>query len=169
MEEMKIIEVNGPRLIIEVEALAKIIWREHYTPIIGAKQVDYMLEQMQSRAAISQQIELEGYHYFLLNDTDGQRVGYFGLVPKAPELFLSKLYVIASERRKGFGKHAIKFVESLARARGFSKVFLIVNKHNTGSIAAYKKLGFVITGSVVTDVGEGFFMDDYRMEKAVVS
>lgn len=167
MELMKIINVNGPRLIIEVEALAKTIWREHYTPIIGVKQVDYMLEQMQSRAAISLQIEQEGYKYYLLTDTGGQRIGYVGVEPKPTEFFLSKLYITAAQRGHGFGRRAVEFVESQAQDKGLSKVALIVNKRNTGSIAAYKKLGFVITGSVVTDVGEGFFMDDYRMEKKI--
>lgn len=167
IETIKIIKVNSPPLIAEVEALAKTIWREHYSPIIGAEQVDYMLEQMQSRAAITRQIEHEGYHYFLLTDMDGQRIGYIGVEPKPAELFLSKLYIAAAQRGRGFGRRAVEFVESQAQDKGLSKVALIVNKRNTGSIAAYKKLGFVITGSVITDVGEGFFMDDYRMEKVI--
>lgn len=29
----------------EIADLAKIIWNEHFTPIIGQKQVDYMVEK----------------------------------------------------------------------------------------------------------------------------
>jgi hypothetical protein len=29
----------------------------------------------------------------------------------------------------------------------------------------YEKVGFVISDSVVKDIGEGFIMDDYQMEK----
>ncbi|NCB47474.1 GNAT family N-acetyltransferase, partial [bacterium] len=29
----------------ELAGLAETIWREHYTPIIGAEQVEYMLER----------------------------------------------------------------------------------------------------------------------------
>jgi hypothetical protein len=36
---------------------------------------------------------------------------------------------------------------------------------NRGAINAYKRWGFRITDEVVADIGEGFVMDDYRMEK----
>ena len=42
---------------------------------------------------------------------------------------------------------------------------LSVNKHNTRAIAAYRRNGFVIAESVVTDIGGGFVMDDYVMAK----
>ena len=36
--------------------LADIIWKEHYIPIIGIPQVDYMLKKFQSAKAIKEQI-----------------------------------------------------------------------------------------------------------------
>jgi hypothetical protein len=44
---------------------------------------------------------------------------------------------------------------------------LTVNKYNTSSIKAYLALGFSVTDAVVTDIGEGYSMDDYVMEKTV--
>ena len=52
-----------------VESLAREIWTEHYTPIIGKLQVDYMLDRFQSRQAIAQQIR-EGVLYFLIQEDD---------------------------------------------------------------------------------------------------
>ena len=40
---------------------------------------------------------------------------------------------------------------------------LSVNKRNAKAIAAYQKNGFGITESVVTDIGNGFVMDDFIM------
>jgi hypothetical protein len=40
-----------------------------------------------------------------------------------------------------------------------------VNKANARAIMAYKRNGFVITESVITDIGGGFVMDDYVMAK----
>jgi diphthamide synthase (EF-2-diphthine--ammonia ligase) len=51
MNEVKVISVSGDYLIGIVESLAKEIWIEHYTPIIGRPQVDYMLENFQSSQA----------------------------------------------------------------------------------------------------------------------
>ena len=148
-----------------VARLAHEIWNQHFIPIIGKAQVDYMLEKFQSKRAISEQIE-SGYSYYLLK-ADSDHVGYMGICPKEDELFLSKLYIRASQRGKGFGREAIGFLEDLARERGLSKITLTVNKNNTDSIKAYEEFGFTNLGVFVQDIGGGFVMDDYKMEKVV--
>lgn len=65
--------------ISEVAQLAREIWQEHYLPIIGQDQVDYMLEKFQSRDAITRQIA-QKYEYYLVLDR-GQSAGYVGVVP----------------------------------------------------------------------------------------
>jgi ribosomal protein S18 acetylase RimI-like enzyme len=167
VEKPKIVKVSDKNLIAVVETLAHNIWREYFTPIIGSPQVEYMLEKFQSRRALLSQIEIEGYLYYLFKDENDNWAGYFAVVPQKKELFLSKLYVTAENRRKGYGRRALEFVEALARDNGLSKITLTVNKNNSDSINAYKKLGFVITNSLVTDIGDGFVMDDYKMEKAI--
>ena len=47
---------------------------------------------------------------------------------------------------------------------GFKKMWLTVNKGNENAIAAYLKLGFVRSGELLTDIGNGYVMDDYTME-----
>jgi ribosomal protein S18 acetylase RimI-like enzyme len=126
-----------------------------------------MLEKSQSHYAILNQIEKDGFIYYLLEEKNGNHVGYFAVVPRPKDLLLSKLYVTAENRRKGYARYALEFIETLARNKGLSKITLTVNKNNTGSINAYKKLGFVIIGSLVTDIGDDFVMDDYKMEKAI--
>lgn len=167
MGEIKIVKVSNDNFISVVETLAYSIWREHFTPIIGRPQVEYMLEKFQSKAAILDQIEKQGYLYYLFEDGNGNWTGYCAVVAQPEELFLSKLYVTAENRRRGFGRRALEFIETLASDNGLSKITLTVNKNNTGPINAYKKLGFVITDSVVTDIGGGFVMDDYKMQKNI--
>ena len=166
MSELTIIEVSGVNL-SAVENLALDIWREHFNPIIGRPQVDYMLEKFQSAAAIRDQIENQGFLYYLFEDEKERYIGYCAVVPRPDELFLSKLYFNAENRRRGFGRRALEFIESIARDKRLSKITLTVNKNNTGPINAYKKLGFVITDSLVTDIGSGFVMDDYKMTKCL--
>lgn len=167
MKKIKIVKVSDKNLIPVVENLAHSIWREYFPPIIGSPQVEYMLEKFQSKQALLNQIEKDGFIYYLLEDKNGNRAGYFAIVPQQEELFLSKLYVTAENRRKGYARCALKFIEALARDTGLSKITLTVNKNNTDAINAYKKLGFVITDSFVTDIGDGFVMDDYKMEKVI--
>jgi len=168
MEKVKIIKVSDGDLIAEVERLADSIWHEHYTPIIGTAQVEYMLKKIQSKGAISNQINKEGYLYYLLRDKNGRWIGYFAVVPRQTELFLSKFYIRYENRGKGYGKDAMEFIKSTAKDKGLAKIVLVTNKKNINSINAYKRLGFTITAPVVTDIGDGFVMDDYKMELHVL-
>lgn len=162
---LKFIQVLNRDQITIVESLAKEIWSEHFTPIIGKGQVDYMLDRFQTAEAVSGQIR-EGFLYFLIYTGD-EAAGYMAARPDEDEMFLSKLYVRFSCRSMGYGKKAVEYIECLAREKGLTKISLTVNKNNTGSIRAYEKMGFRNVGSVVQDIGGGFVMDDYRMEKGV--
>ena len=163
--EMIIEELSNEAQIEIVAKLAFEIWNEHFTPIIGKAQVDYMVEKFQSKRAISEQIE-EGYSYYLLK-ADGDYIGYTGICPKEDELFLSKLYIRASQRGKGHGRKVVEFLEEIAREKKLRKITLTVNRNNTDTIHAYEKFGFTNEGPVVQDIGSGFVMDDFKMEKVV--
>jgi ribosomal protein S18 acetylase RimI-like enzyme len=149
-----------------VESLAKEIWTEHYVPIIGKAQVDYMLDRFQSRESISDQIR-SGFLYFLIKE-DNKFIGYIGVQPKSDELFLSKIYIRSSERGKGHGKKAIQFIEKLSKEKGLRKIALTVNKNNRVAIKAYEKLGFKNLGSIIQEIGDGFIMDDFKMQKTLL-
>lgn len=164
---MTIIEVSTENQITIIESLAREIWTEHYVPIIGRDQVEYMLARYQSKQAINEQIA-SGVLYFLIEETHAF-IGYIAVQPRGDGLFLSKIYMQSSRRAKGYGKKAIQFVERLARERGLRKIVLTVNKNNTGAIRVYEKSGFKNAGSLVQDIGGGFVMDDYAMEKTVAN
>ncbi len=151
---------------IILESLAREIWEEHYTPIIGKDQVDYMLDKFQSAQAISKQIKTEGYIYYLAK-VGNDYIGYIGVKPKENELFLSKIYVKALYRGKGYGKALMNIIIETAEKKKLASITLTVNKNNLNSIRAYKKMGFKRIDSIVTDIGNGFVMDDYIMEKVI--
>src|SRR5512143_275238 len=88
------LEVSTDNQIEIVASLAREIWTEHYIPIIGKEQVDYMLDRFQSKHAISEQIRT-GVLYFLMEE-DNEFIGYIAVQPKGVELFLSKIYVKSS-------------------------------------------------------------------------
>lgn len=148
-----------------ITALAKLIWTEHYTSIIGEQQVAYMLDKFQSLPAIEEQVNQGNSYYLILHQE--RDAGYFSYNIKNGLLFLSKLYVLKEFRGKGLAKMALKFMEEQAKEFSCNKISLTVNKYNTNSIKAYEKMGFKNKEAIVQDIGNGYIMDDYLMEKEI--
>jgi len=157
-----------------VAGLAHRIWTEHYTPIIGSAQVEYMLERFQSAVAIARQIH-EGHQYFLLyphadvstDIANATPAAYLDVVSQFDlgKLFLSKLYVAQEARGRGFGRQLFEYSRELARQQHLSTLYLTVNKFNP-TLHIYLQWGMVNVGPVVRDIGNGFVMDDYQLEMA---
>ena len=146
-----------------VAQLAHTIWNEHYVPIIGQEQVNYMVSNFQSAEAMTNQIHTEGYEYYIISHMY-EPSGYISIKLTCKELFLSKFYIIQEKRGTGLGKEGLKFISDRAKTLGANSIKLTVNKNNTNSIKTYEKMGFINVGSVVADIGEGFVMDDYVMK-----
>ena len=163
---VKALEVKDEQMINKVATLAKEIWEEHYVPIIGQEQVDYMVPKFQSVPAITEQIEEAGYRYFLF-DCEDEPAGYVGFQVRDEAIYLSKLYIRKEFRGKGVGKTAFELVESVGKEEGIPKIWLTVNRNNTGSIAVYLKKGFKKVREEKADIGGGYVMDDYIMEKEI--
>jgi diamine N-acetyltransferase len=149
-----------------VASLAREIWYEYYVPLIGRDQVDYMVAKFQTAEAMWEQVGA-GYEYFLIGRDDAV-IGYFAVqVQPAERLFLSKLYLLGAHRGGGTGRACMEFIERLGQDRGLRVLWLTVNKGNP-SVKAYQRLGFSVAAEIVVDIGGGFVMDDYRMEKELV-
>jgi len=157
---IEIVRVITIAQIEAVAALAAEIWREHYTPIIGADQVEYMIEKFQSKDAIKHQIDSGDLVYYLLYAAR-RSAGYFAIQVRSDEVFLSKLYVARPSRKLGLARMTIDFIKSVAADNCLKRVSLTINKNNRESLAAYERLGFKNEKAVVTDIGNGFYMDDF--------
>ena len=146
-------------------AFAEPIWYEHYSPIIGKQQVEYMLEKFQSSNAIKAQIK-EGYQYYQVS-CETQLVGYFSIqLRKDASLFISKFYLAKEARGQGLGKKMLTYIEELATAAKCKTLDLTVNKYNP-AYKVYLNLGFINQGAAEFDIGNGYIMDDYLMSKPV--
>lgn len=157
-------KVETAAQIRHVADLARDIWTEHYEPIVGLPQVEYMLGRFQSEDAITRQIADESYEYYL-----APGAGYLGIVPE-PEnnrLFLSKIYVRKNQRGTGLGKQFIQLAVERAKAFALPEIWLTVNIHNTATIAFYEHHGFRKAKALATDIGSGYLMDDWHMVKTI--
>jgi diamine N-acetyltransferase len=175
-QAIQFVPVTTPPQLDVIAGLAHEIWYEYYVPLIGRAQVDYMVSRFQSSEAMAQQMR-EDYEYFLIQrgrvqhgpaDGQGRSIGYCAVQsqPAESSLFLSKLYLLRDARGAGTGRECMEFIEQLARRRGLTLIWLTVNKGNP-AVRAYERLGFRIAADLVMDIGGGFFMDDYRMEKSL--
>lgn len=159
--------VETEEQIEQVARIAEPIWYATYEPIIGADAVAYMIDKFQSVPAIHRQLKEEGYVYYLVG-VNGKPVGFIGLVPhKDGKMFLSKLYVQPEYRGHGIPRAAFAFIAKLCREAGLDKIYLTVNKRNTHAIEVYKHYGFYEIDAVVSDIGCGYVMDDYILQKDV--
>jgi ribosomal protein S18 acetylase RimI-like enzyme len=97
---------------------------------------------------------------------EGALVGFsaYGPHPDANALVLHKLYVEAAQRGRGCARKLVEAASEHARANSLVRVILRVNKHNRVAIAAYERMGFSNQGSIVSDIGSGFSMNDYLMK-----
>ena len=141
--------------------LANSIWHEYWKGKLSDLQIDYMIEKFQSKNAILKQLESENYTYYFIKHNN-LIIGYIGVASKEDYLFLSKFYIMKKYRSMGYGTIAFNLLVNLI-SNSSASIRLTVNKYNTPSINAYKKWGFQIVDSVVTDIGQGFVMDDYIM------
>ena len=149
-------------------ALVREIWHQHYPGIITAKQIEYMLEQRYSPDSIRAEIESGAARWVKLL-VNGELGGFASYEADSARraVKLDKLYVHGLFRGRGYGAALARHVEHAARTQGCDHVYLQVNRNNFDSIAVYRRLGFEVMDRVKTDIGGGFYMDDYVMAKDV--
>lgn len=144
--------------IAEMSAVASAIVRDHYDPILGKEQNDYMLGKFQSPEAIREQLE-HGYSYYFVGDK-AHRLGFTAFYPRGDAMYLSKLYLYKDERGKGYSRLILDFIKDKAREEDLSAVELNVNRFNP-SVNIYERLGMRRLRAEKIDIGSGYYMDDY--------
>jgi len=150
--------------VAEVIELAGVIWRHHYPGIISMEQIEYMLAQRYTPAIIRAQLQ-SADAWWDKAELDGGIIGFAQYELYGRSMKLDKLYLHQDSQRRGYGGIMLAHVEEQARSRGCGEVRLNVNKYNVKSIAAYRKNGYEVAQTVVVDIGHGYVMDDYVMEK----
>jgi diamine N-acetyltransferase len=151
----------------EIAALAGVVWRRHYPGIITPAQIEYMLARMYALATLQAELA-RGIRFDRLLE-DGRVVAFSSYGPgRAPRTAkLHKLYVHPDRQRRGHGGRLLAHAQAVLAAEGYAAIELAVNKANQTAIAAYQHHGFTIREAVQVDIGQGFVMDDFVMEKPI--
>ncbi len=149
-----------------IRHLASLIWPVAYAEILSAGQINYMLNAMYNLPALKKQL-LEG-HIFLLAFKDEKPVGFSGISPleKTGYWKLHKLYIVPYKQHTGAGKALLASVYEIMTAQNGTHLKLQVNRENEAR-NFYKKQGFEIISERNVDIGKGFYMNDFIMQKQI--
>lgn len=149
-----------------VQDLIRRIWYPTYENILTDEQSGYMLDQMYSTETLSDQMKHEG-QVFLLVYEDDKPVGFAAFECNyngGTACKLHKIYLLPTMQGRGVGKLLLHEVADRARESGQRTLLLNVNRFNT-AVNFYKGQGFHVIAEEDIDIGNGYFMNDYLMEK----
>ena len=165
---MIVIQRNTDENFTSIRAIAAAVWPIAYSPIMSQEQLDYMMEMMYSITSLQLQAN-EKKHRFILAKEEETVLGFasyeFNCIKK-PKTKIHKIYILTNHQGKGIGKALINFIVDEAKERHQKGLILNVNKKNI-AIRFYESIGFTISNEEVIDIGNGFVMDDFVMEKTI--
>jgi GNAT superfamily N-acetyltransferase len=148
--------------------MAEQVFPETYKNIITPEQCDYMMDMMYSEASLLKQMTEEGHVYQLLS-VDGEPAGYVSVQPIEADVYeLQKIYVLPGFQGHHLGRMlfdaAVDYVKQQHPAP--CRIFLHVNRYNK-AVNFYGHLGLKVAKQGDYDIGHGYFMNDYIMEKNI--
>lgn len=151
-----------------IHDLAHEIWPEAYGEILSGAQLEYMLEEIYSPSSLQNQIGNLN-HSFILIKNEKKFVGFASFSPHVEEsnvFRLNKLYVLPEEQGKHGGKQMLDYITEQIKKEGATSIQLNVNRFNK-AFHFYKKQGFTILREEDIDIGEGYWMNDWILEKKI--
>lgn len=165
---MKITVATKEQLPI-VRDLAYKIWPDTYGAILSKIQLDFMLDKFYSIENLEEQMLLK-HQVFMLIQNDEKYLGFCAYelnIDNSDKTKLHKIYVLPETQGTGVGKLLLEKVEEIAKNAGNSHLILNVNRFNK-ALEFYKYKGFVITEEIDIEIGHGYLMEDYIMEKNLI-
>ena len=161
------VKVETENQIETLTDLAEKIWSNHFGPMFEPKVLEHLINIVQSKQAITDQIK-DGYRYYFIQ-IEKTQVGYFAYKLDKPnrKLFLSKLYITPGQRKKGIGTQVINHLEEICKTHNLSKITLTVLNKNQSAVNAYEKIGFRKTGLIERIFDKDLICNDYEMVKSI--
>lgn len=165
---MIVVEKNTDSQFTEIIAIAKEVWPIAYGEILSREQLRYMMEMFYSAESLQEQAN-EKQHHFIIARENEIPVGFASYefhCSGTDKTKIHKIYILPDQQGKGIGKILLDYITDKAKSQNNEAVFLNVNKYNP-ALHFYQKTGFEIVKEEVIDIGRGYVMDDYVMEKPI--
>jgi diamine N-acetyltransferase len=167
METTVTIRHAGVEDINTIVFLAYQIWPETYGNLMSEEKLQYMLQLIYSPAALKNQMQQQA-HTFLLAELDEKAAGFASFSKTSEEGIykLHKIYVSTHIHGKGLGKALLNAVIEEIKFLHATTLILNVKRDNKAK-TFYEKFEFRVIKEEDIDIGNGYFMNDYVMEKKV--
>ncbi|MBL8005292.1 MAG: GNAT family N-acetyltransferase [Candidatus Kapabacteria bacterium] len=153
--------------ISNISQIAINTWADAYKEILSDEQQEYMLNMMYSFDSLYHQ--MNNSQTFLVAMSNEEIVGFLSYevaYNNRNALKIHKYYVLPTMQGNGVGSALLKYVESIATSQNIEIITLNVNRFNK-TIQHYLSKGFEITKSEDIDIGNGYLMEDFVMEKKI--
>lgn len=139
------------------------VWPQTYASLLPKDQIEYMLKLMYSEESLENQMK-EGSRFVIIYD-DGNPVGFAAFEEIKPSIWkLHKLYILPNQQGKGTGRFMLDHIIDSIKQQNAKALQLQVKRDNKAK-DFYEKQGFTIIETADFDIGNGYFMKDYVMEK----
>lgn len=158
---MKIQKLNISH-VPHIQILAHTTWPITFADILSSDQIAYMLDMMYSTTSLSQQMS-QGVHFGGIFEEE-ILIGFIAFEPDLEKIKIHKLYILPDHQGKKIGSMLIDYAENFAFQSSAVVLTLNVNKYNT-AVEFYKKIGFAIVRSENIEIGNGYLMEDFVMER----
>ncbi|WP_291285440.1 GNAT family N-acetyltransferase [Flavobacterium sp.] len=149
-----------------IQKIVHITWPITYGEILTKEQLVYMLDLFYSEEALTDQLIKKEQLFYRIDEND-TNIGFIGIEHNYKGKAVTKIhkiYLLPETQGKGIGKKVIEEIEKLGAENNSQALSLNVNRFNT-ALGFYKKIGFEIIGESDLDIGNGYLMEDYVMEK----
>ena len=147
----------------DIETIRQLVFQIYpvaYQDILVPEQVNYMLDLFYSAASLEKQFAQDTFLVALSGDTPVGFASYSLL--GAGNYKLHKLYVSAELQGQGVGTELIRFI--MKNIQGTVTLELNVNRFNKARVF-YEKLGFAVIRAEDIDIGNGYWMNDFVMQR----
>lgn len=151
-----------------IQDIAYKTWPITYGEILSEAQLKFMLDLFYSEEALTAQFDNKEQLFYLITEEEST-LGFIGIehnYQNGNSTKIHKIYLLPETQGKGIGKTAIEAVEKLALENNSASVILNVNRFNK-AFNFYQKMGFNVIDEVNIEIGNGYLMEDYVMEKTI--
>jgi ribosomal protein S18 acetylase RimI-like enzyme len=156
-------KLNDIKLIQEI---AHATWPITYGEILSKEQLEYMLNLIYSDEALTNQYNKKEQLFYLISENE-INLGFIGIEHQYKGEAITKIhkiYLMPETQGKGIGKKVIDEIQKLAIDNNSKALLLNVNRFNS-ALGFYIKIGFEVAEEVNIEIGNGYLMEDYVMEK----
>jgi len=151
-----------------IQQIAFKTWPETYGTILSAAQLNYMLETFYSEETLLKNLTEKNHHFLIYKESD-VALGFVSFehhYQNQPVTRIHKIYILPNNQGLGIGRTLLNATIDLAKKNHCNRISLNVNRFNNAQFF-YLKNGFEIIKKEDIEIGNGYLMEDFVMEKQV--